>query len=133
MTYDPQRVGRYGNLAEIWAADNYPVELDYPVCDGLKFDATDQTDGRPWDIKASMANGVRPTFKFWRDQHETLADHNGGYILVWYRANPDSIDVLESRSMLSRDIHIHNWTNPGDTHHRSNTQEAQILAGELRP
>ena len=33
-----------------------------------------------------MVNGVRPTFKFWEDQHETLADADGGYALVWYRA-----------------------------------------------
>jgi hypothetical protein len=132
MTYDYQRVGRYGNLAEHWAADNYPIRLDYPTVEGLKFDATDENDGRPWDVKASMTNGVRPTFKFWKDQHETLANHDGGYILIWYRANPDSIDVLDSRSILSRDIRITNWTNPGPTHHRSDTKEAQIPADELR-
>jgi len=25
------------------------IERDYPVVDGLKFDATDDRDGRPWD------------------------------------------------------------------------------------
>ncbi|WP_423997372.1 hypothetical protein [Halorubrum trapanicum] len=34
-------------------------------------------------MKESMVNGVRPTFKFWEDQHETLADADGGYALVW--------------------------------------------------
>jgi hypothetical protein len=32
-----------------------------------------------------MTNDVRPTFKFWEDQHRTLAVA-GGYALVWYRA-----------------------------------------------
>jgi len=44
------------------------IERDYPVVDGLKFDATDDRDGRPWDVKGSMTNGVRPTFKFWMDR-----------------------------------------------------------------
>jgi len=47
MSYDPSIVGRYGNLVEIWAAGKYPIERDYPVVDGLKFDATDDRDGRP--------------------------------------------------------------------------------------
>jgi len=58
------------------------IERDYPVVDGLKFDATDDRDGRPWDVKGSMTNGVRPTFKFWMDQHDTLSEHDGGYVLV---------------------------------------------------
>jgi hypothetical protein len=31
--------------------------------DGRKFTASDE-DGRSWDVKGSMVNGVRPTFKF---------------------------------------------------------------------
>ena len=133
MRYDPQLVGRYGNLVEIWAADRYPLELDYPMVDGLKFDATDDRDGRPWDIKGSMTNGVRPTFKFWRDQHRTLADHDGGYVLAWYRAQGTEITVVDSRAIAARDLEITNWTNPGDTHHRSHSKEAQIPADRLRP
>jgi len=30
MSYDPAIVGYYGKLVETWAADNYPIELDYP-------------------------------------------------------------------------------------------------------
>ncbi|WP_017343137.1 hypothetical protein [Halorubrum sp. T3] len=63
MSYDPAIVGRYGKLVELWATDCYSLTLDYPVVDGLKFGASDE-DGRPWDVKGSMANGVRPTFKF---------------------------------------------------------------------
>jgi hypothetical protein len=33
-------------LVELWATDRYPLTLDYPVVDGLKFDASDE-DGRP--------------------------------------------------------------------------------------
>lgn len=131
MSYDPQRVGRYGNLVEIWAADSYPITRDYPEIDGLKFDATGE-NGEPWDIKGSMVNGVRPTFKFWKDQHRTLADHDGGYVLVWYRARGDEIRVVASRTIAARSLDITNWTNPGDTHHRSHTKEAQIPAGQLR-
>jgi len=72
MSYDPSIVGRYGNLVEIWAAGKYPIERDYPVVDGLKFDATDDRGGRPWDVKGSMTNGVRPTFKFWMDQRHVI-------------------------------------------------------------
>jgi hypothetical protein len=46
MSYDPAIVGYYGKLVERWAADNYPIELDYPEVDGLKFDATGE-GGRP--------------------------------------------------------------------------------------
>jgi len=92
-------VGYYGKLVEIWAADNYPIELDYPEVDGLKFDATDKESGRPWDVKGSMVNGVRPTFKFWEDQHRTLGRENGGYVLVWYRADGREITVVSSRSV----------------------------------
>lgn len=130
MSYNPEKVGTYGNLAEQWAAERYPVELDYPMRNGLKFDAS--KNGRPWDIKASMVNGVRPTFKFWRDQHDTLKQASGGYILVWYQAHQEEITVHHSRSIKARHIEIHNWTYPGDTHHRSHTQEAQLPADQLR-
>jgi len=92
------------------------IERDYPVVDGLKFDATDDRDGRPWDVKGSMTNGVRPTFKFWMDQHDTLSEHDGGYVLVWYRASGTEIRVVASRTVRARDLEITNWTNPGDTH-----------------
>ena len=133
MSYDPAIVGYYGKLVEIWAADNYPIELDYPEVDGLKFDATDKESGRPWDVKGSMVNGVRPTFKFWEDQHRTLGRENGGYVLVWYRADGREITVVSSRSVRAGALEINNWTNPGDTHHRSHSKEAQIPADQLRP
>ena len=132
MSYDPQIVGRYGNLVEKWATDRYGVELDYPVVDGLKFDATDDR-GRPIDVKGSMTNGVRPTFKFWEDQHATLSDNQGIYLLVWYRAAGREISIVASRSVRARDLSIDNWTNPGSTHYRSHSREAQIPAAALRP
>lgn len=132
MSYDPQKVGLYGNLAEKWAAERYPVTLDYPMVSGLKFDATSDDGGEPWDIKASMTNGVRPTFKFWEDQHATLRDAGGGYILVWYRALETEIQVRHSRALRSEQIRISNWTNPGAAHHRSHTREAQLPADHLR-
>jgi hypothetical protein len=52
---DPAIVGRYGKFVELWATDRYPLTLDYPVVDGLKFDASGE-DGRPWDVKGSMIN-----------------------------------------------------------------------------
>lgn len=131
MSYDPAIVGYYGKLVETWAADNYPIELDYPEIDGLKFDATDEEDGRPWDVKGSMVNRVRPTFKFWEDQHRTLADADGGYALVWYRAKGREITVVSSRTVGARDLEITNWTTPGKTHYRSHSREAQIPAGQL--
>lgn len=132
MSYDPAIVGTYGKLVEIWAADRYPIELDYPELAGLKFDATADS-GEPVDVKGSMTNGVRPTFKFWRDQHRALGEHGGIYILVWYRAEGEEISVVSSRSVRARDLKISNWTFPGDTHHRSHSLEAQIPADQLRP
>ena len=76
-----------------------------------------------------MVNGVRPTFKFW--EHETLADADGGYALVWYRAEGREITVVSSRTILARDLEIANWTNPGETHYRSHSYEAQVPAGKL--
>lgn len=131
MNYDPAIVGRYGKLVELWATDRYPLTLDYPAVDGLKFDATDE-DGRPWDVKGSMTNGVRPTFKFWEDQHETLGREGGGYVLVWYRAEGREITVVSSRSVRARALKIDNWTNPGETHYRSHSREAQIPVSRLR-
>lgn len=131
MSYNPERVGRYGNLAEKWAADRYPITLDYPERDGLKFDGTDSR-GRILDIKSSMSNGVRPTFKFWSDQHSTLDEYGGLYLLVWYEAREDSIRVSESRSLSSESIKITNWTSPGEGHFRYPAQEAQIPADRLR-
>jgi len=132
MSYDPQIVGRYGKLVEKWAGERYPLDLDYPEVEGLKFDGTGP-DGSPWEVKGTMINGVRPTFKFWRDQHEKLRERDGGYILVWYRARGREIDVLSSRSIEATALRIDNWTNPGASHHRSHSQEAQIRADELRP
>ena len=129
--YDPQLVGRYGNLVEKWAADRYDIDLDYPMLAGLKFDGTDSS-GRPIDVKGSMTNGVRPTFKFWKDQHRTLEEHEGIYLLVWYRAAGDEIGIVDSRSIRAAAIDISNWTYPGDTHHRSHSLEAQIPADQLR-
>lgn len=131
MSYDPQLVGRYGNLAEVWAAGEYDIELSYPVVNSLKFDA--EAGDRPIDVKSSMVNGVRPTFKFWQDQHETLAENDGGYILIWYRAVGEEIEIHESRPIKAERIKITNWTNPGPTHHRSHTKEAQLPADQLRP
>ncbi len=132
MSYDPQIVGRYAKLAEIWAVDRYRgLTLDYPTVDGLKFDASD-TDGNPWDIKASMENGVRPTFKFWKDQHSALSKAGGGYVLVWYEAKGTEITAKHSRTIRAADLEISNWTYPGDTHYRNHTKEAQIPADKLR-
>ena len=132
MSYDPQQVGRYGKLIEIWASDHYPLTLDYPHVDDLRLDATDD-QGRPWDIKGSMVNSEsRSTFKFWEDQHSTLGDHGGGYVLVWYRASQNGISVRDSRSIRARDLRIDNWTEPGATHYRSHSREAQIPAERLR-
>ena len=50
---------------ETLPTDRCPLTLDYPVVDGRKFYASDE-DGRPWDVKGSMVNGIRPTFKFWQ-------------------------------------------------------------------
>jgi len=63
-------------------------------------------------VKGSMTNGVRPTFKFWMDQHDTLSEHDGGYVLVWYRASGTEIRVVASRTVRARDLEITNWTNP---------------------
>jgi hypothetical protein len=46
MSYDPAIVDHYGKLVETLAADRYPIELNYPEVDGLKFDATDEEAGR---------------------------------------------------------------------------------------
>jgi hypothetical protein len=73
----------------------------------------------------------RPTFKFWEDQHETLADADGGYALVWYRAEGREITVVSSRTVRARDLEITNWTNPGESHYRSHSREAQILADSI--
>lgn len=133
MSYDPERVGHYGKLVELWAERNYPLELDYPTVGDLRLDATDDR-GNPWDIKGSMVNSAsRSTFKFWKDQHDLLEDENGGYCLVWYRARESSIVVDESRTIRAGDLKITNWTNPGETHYRSHSQEAQIPADALRP
>lgn len=133
MSFDPQRVGRYGKLVELWAEKRYPIDLEYPMIDGLRFDGTGDR-GKPWDVKGSMVNSAsRSTFKFWKDQHSALSDEDGGYILVWYKALEDSIEVVASRSIRARDLKIDNWTNPGETHHRSHSMEAQIPAGRLRP
>ena len=132
MSYDPQQVGRYGKLIEIWAADRYPITLDYPTIGDLRLDGTDD-QGRPWDVKGSMVNSAsRSTFKFWEDQHSTLGDHGGGYVLVWYHASESGISVDHSRSIKARDIRIDNWTSPGSTHHRSHSKEAQIPAKQLK-
>ncbi len=130
--YDPAAVGAYGKLVESWAADRYAIELEYPEVGGLKFDATAES-GEPWDVKGSMTNGVRPTFKFWEDQHRVLGRESGGYVLVWYRAAGREITVVESRTLRARALEIDNWTNPGSTHHRSHSREAQIPADALRP
>lgn len=131
MSYDPQLVGRYGNLAEKWVSERYPLTLDYPMRGGLKFDASDST-GTPYDIKSCMVNGVRPTFKFWSDQHRILSEESGGYVLVWYEAREREISVKDSRSLSAKSIRIDNWTNPGDSHYRSHAREAQIPADRLR-
>jgi hypothetical protein len=78
-----------------------------------------------------MVNGVRPTFKFWEDQHETLADADGGYALVWYRAEEREITVVSSCTVWARDLGITNWTNPGETHYWSHSTEARIAALQL--
>lgn len=119
------------SVAKTPPRDRDPLTLDYPVVDGLKFDASDD-DGRPWDVKGSMVNGVRPTFKFWEDQHETLGDADGGYALVWYRAKGQEITVVSSRTVRARDLEITNWTNPGETHYRSHSREAQISSRQLQ-
>ena len=131
MSYNPESVGRYGNLAEKWAAERYPITLDYPMVGGLKFDATAR-DGRPFDVKSCMLNGVRPTFKFWDDQHEILSEESGGYVLVWYIARESEICVKDSRSLSAESIRVTNWTNPGEGHYRYPAREAQIPADRLR-
>ena len=46
MGYDLAIVGCHETLVETWAADRYPIELDYPEVDGLKCDTTDEKGGR---------------------------------------------------------------------------------------
>lgn len=130
--YDPQLVGTYGKLVEKWAAEKYGLDLSYPKRNGLRFDAIGP-NGSPWEVKGSNVDGVRPTYKFWRDQHRELKAASGGYVLVKYRVRPsgDEITVLESRSVRATNLRITNWTNPGEDHHRSHTKEAQIPADSL--
>ncbi len=132
MSYDPAIVGHYGKLVETWATSRYDVELDYPTVGGKKFDATGPA-GQPIDVKGAMVNGVRPTFKFWKDSHGILRRERGIYLLVWYRAEGREISIVASRSIRADDLEITNWTNPGPTHYRSDTKEAQIPAPSLRP
>ncbi|WP_424015497.1 hypothetical protein ACOZ35_05840 [Halorubrum xinjiangense] len=47
----------------MWATHHYSIALDYPVVDGLKFDASDEY-GRPWNVKGSMVNGVPTDVQF---------------------------------------------------------------------
>ncbi|GAA0722691.1 hypothetical protein J2744_000060 [Halorubrum trapanicum] len=86
-------------------------------------------NGYPRDVKGSIVNSVPA----WEDQHETLVGADGRYALVWYRAEGREITVMSSRTVRARDLEITNWTNPGETHYRSHSREAQISVSRLQP
>jgi hypothetical protein len=123
-----QQASRYGKLVEIKAARRYGLGLDHSEVgsSGTRVDARDD-DGRPWDIKGAMSN--RKTgpgrFRVWKDQHDVLTAHSGGYVFVRYKAVESGIYVHEMRSVPASAIRVE-WGGSGD--HRRNSQQAKILA-----
>jgi len=50
----------------------------------------------------------RSTFKFWEVRYKTLADVDGGYALVWYRAEGQEITVVSSQTIWTWDLDLSN-------------------------
>lgn len=123
-----QQASRYGKLVEIKAARRFGLELDHSEVarSGTRVDARD-SQGRPWDVKGAMSN--RKTgpgrFRLWKDQHDVLRRHSGGYVFVRYRAVESGIYVHEMRSVPASAVHVE-WGGSGN--HRRDSQQAKILA-----
>lgn len=105
--------GKYGSLAERYAAKKYGIDLDYPMIDGVRFDGS--KNGRPVEIKAAASNrrggSVKGTalFRVWKDEHELLERENGYMIFVEYTKRGNGIAVNRSRSVRARNMTISNW------------------------
>jgi len=123
-----QKASYYGKLVEIKAAERYGLRLDHSEVgdSGTRVDARD-SEGRPWDVKGAMSN--RKTgpgrFRVWKDQHDVLTEHGGGYVFVWYQGRSDGIAIHDMRSVAAEDISVR-WGGSGD--HRRDSKQAKILA-----
>lgn len=126
-----QEASRFGRLVEEKAARRYGLELDHREVVGVRVDARDAS-GAPWEIKGAMSNRKSGPgrFRLWKDQHDVLTAHSGGYVFVRYRAGNGGIHVLGTRTVRAADLSI-SWGGSGD--HRRNSQQAKILAKKVVP
>ena len=123
-----QQASRFGRLVELKAAERYGLRLDHSEVGrtGTRVDARDG-DGNPQDIKGAMSN--RKTgpgrFRLWKDQHDVLKAHSGGYVFVRYRATDGGIYVHEMKAVPASAVRV-DWGGSGS--HRRDSQQAKILA-----
>ena len=114
----------YGRLAEEVAARHYGLDLDHSEVDGVRVDAIGP-DGRPFDVKAAMANRTssKPRFRLWMDQHDVLTARDGGYVFVLYLARGRGIHVKKIRSVAARSLPSLTWGTGG---HRGGGSQVKI-------
>jgi hypothetical protein len=97
-----QQAARFGRLAEEAARRRYGLEAEHTSW----YDARDDDDGTPWDVKAAMLSRDQPRFRLWRDQHADLLDAGGGYVFVGYRPRGRGIEVVRMRSLSAGSLSL---------------------------
>ena len=123
----------YGVLTEKYVSEKYPIELDYPMIDGIRFDGS--RNGRPVEIKSAASNrkggsvaGV-PLFRIWKDEERVLKRERGFMIFVVYKKRGSGIAVEKSRSFRAREIDISGYMSkpvaPRDEY------QAQVRASDI--
>lgn len=123
----------YGVLTEKYVSEKYPIELDYPMIDGIRFDGSRK--GRPVEIKSAASNrkggsvsGVA-LFRVWKDEERVLKREDGYMIFVEYLKRGSGIAVKRSRSFRAREIDISGYMSkpvaPRDEY------QAQVRASDI--
>lgn len=121
------RAARYGALVERAARRRYGLHADHAEHEGVRVDAADD-DGRPWDIKGALLTRRDARFRLWKDQHDYLDEHGGGYVFAGYRPVGRGVQVDRFRTLRAEDLDV-DWYGAGG--HRDGAAQVKIPVGAI--
>lgn len=115
MTKEQDAGHQMSRRAEELAADDYDLEENRTEYQDLEDPETEE----PVEVKSCVKEhggeyGGTGRFRFWKSQHQSLAQRDGSYVLAVYDDKDDSKpDIMERVSLEDVGDHIDGWNDAG--------------------